>query len=214
MNTNEVKRLYTKKASFYHFFFLDFLGISRIIGNFLRQSDYVRSDFKILDAGCGTGNITRSMYTIAHQREYKNLTFHAFDLTQAMLDLFYQWIKDIGGTNITLKQADVLHLESLTSDWSNYDLIVSCGMLEYLPKDNIRQALSGLKELLKHDGKLLVFITRHNVIAKLFIEQWWKANTYNEQELRKILLDIGFRKFKITRVRWRFMFIVEAEKSV
>lgn len=212
MNTNEVKRIYTEKASFYHFFFLDFLGVGRRIEDFLRKSDYVRPHFKILDAGCGTGNMTRALYTIAREKGYANVIFHSFDLTRTMLDMFQKWIEQMAATNITLKQVDVLCLDKLPSDWSNYDCIVSCGMLEYLPKDRIRQALSGLKGLLKHDGRLLVFITRHNVITRLFIELWWKANTYNEQELQKVFLEIGFSEFKVTKVWWRFMLIVEAKR--
>jgi cyclopropane fatty-acyl-phospholipid synthase-like methyltransferase len=212
MNNDAIQKLYTKKASFYDFFFLDFLGVGRRIEKFFRQSDYVRSDFKILDAGCGTGNTTKSLYTLSLEKGYKNVTFHAFDLTQAMLDLFQQWVKKVGANNIILKQADVLGLEQLPPDWNEYDRIVSCGMLEYLPKDKMRKALSNLELLLKNNGRLVVFITSRNIITKLFIEQWWKANTYDEKELQKICLDVGFSEFKITKKWWRMMFTIEAKK--
>ena len=212
MESKEVQKLYTEKASFYNFFFLDFLGVGRRIENFFRQSGYIQPRLKILDAGCGTGNITKILYTIADEKKYKDVIFHAFDLTQAMLDLFRQWVEKISAGNITMKQADVLNLKQLPPDWSEYDLIISCGMLEYLSKDKIRQALGDLKRLLKHNGKLVIFITSRNIITKLFIERWWRAHTYEGKELQKIFLDIGFSKFKITKRWWRSMFTVEAEK--
>ena len=211
MDTNEVQKIYTEKASFYDFFFLDFLGVGRRIEKFLRESDYVRPHFRILDAGCGTGNTTKSLYTISHEKGYEDVVFHAFDLTQAMLNLFQRWINEVGAKNIVLKQVDILSLEQLPPDWSEYDSIVSCGMLEYLPKNKIRQALNGLKCLLKDNGRLVVFITSNNFITKLFIEHWWKANTYNEQELQEILSDINFSEFKITKKWWRSMFTIEAK---
>lgn len=213
LSDSEVQKIYTKRASFYHFLFVDFLRYGWAIEKFFRESgDYVHPHFKILDAGCGTGNITKALYTIAREKGYEDVAFHAFDLTQAMLDLFRRWIKKVGASNITLKQVNVLSLEQLPSDWNEYDRIVSSAMLEYLPKDKIWQALSGLKRLLKPNGKLIVFITRRNVVTKLFIKWWWKANIYEEKELKKIFLDAGFSEFKISNFFWRFMLTVEAKR--
>lgn len=210
MNSNEVQRIYSARASFYHFLMVN-LGFGRATESFLQESYYVGSHLKVLDAGCGTGNATRALYNIAHKKGYEDITFHAFDLTQAMLDLFRQWIKKVGAGNITLRQANVLNLEELPSDWNEYDRIVSLNMLEHLPKDNIRQALRGLKQLLKHDGKLFVVITRRNIINR-FIGWWWKNNIYDEKELQRIFLDAGFSKFKISNFFWHSMLTVEAKK--
>ncbi len=211
MSNNEVQKIYTERASFYHFWLVGFLGLGRSIENFFRESDYVHSHFKILDAGCGTGNATKALHTIAREKGYEDVTFHAFDLTQAMLDLFRQWIKKVGANSITLKQANVLNLDQLPSDWNEYDCIVSLAMLEHLPKDKVGQALRGLKRLLKHDGRLVVCITKRNVITK-FIGWWWKNNIYTAKELTKIFLDVGFSEFKISSFFWHFMFIIEAKK--
>lgn len=212
MAINEVQELYTKKAPLYHFLFVGFLGLGRGIEKFLRQSDFVQPYFKILDAGCGTGNATRALYTIACEKGYKDVTFHAFDFTQAMLDVFRRWIKKVGDHNITLIHANVLDLDQLPRDWNNYDRIISSAMLEHLPKDNIRQALIGLKQLLRYDGKLLVVITKRTFITESFIiRQLWKTNAYDENELRKIFKDAGFSEVKIRDFFWRSMFVVEAK---
>ncbi|MBI2051253.1 class I SAM-dependent methyltransferase [Candidatus Roizmanbacteria bacterium] len=212
MDTSEVQNIYTKKASYYQFLMVDFLGFGMAIEKFFREFNYVGPHFKILDAGCGTGNATRALYTIASEKGYEDVTFHAFDLTQAMLDLFQQWIKKVGANNIILKRSNVLDLEQLPSDWNGYDAVVSTAMLEHLPKDSVRPALRGLKQLLKHNGRLLVVITRRNIINK-FIGWRWKNNTYDKNELQKIFLDGGFSEFKIRNFFWNFMFIIEAKNN-
>lgn len=179
---------------------------------FFRRSDYAQSGFKILDAGCGTGGATTVLYAVAEEKGCKDMIFYAFDLTPAMLLIFQEWIKKAGAKNIFLKQADVLRPEQLPADWNGYDRIISCGMLEYLPKGKMPQAIDNLKKLLKPGGKLAVFITKKNILTKLFIERWWKANIYGEEELQKIFTGAGFGEFKIITNWWRGMFIVEAKK--
>lgn len=196
MNTDEVKKLYTKKASLYHYFFIDFLGLGRKLKRFFLASNYLRPHLKILDAGCGTGVVTRILYAIMREKKYEKIIFHAFDFTPAMLNVFHKWIANESAKNITLKQADVLDLKNLPSNWKEYDLIVSEGMLEYLPKDKIPQALNDLKQLLKEGGQLLVFITRRNIVTTLLIERWWKANIYEEKEIEQIFQRVGFSEFR------------------
>ncbi|HYU65072.1 MAG TPA: class I SAM-dependent methyltransferase [Candidatus Paceibacterota bacterium] len=204
--------MYTKRASFYHALFVDFLRVGKTIENFLRKSDYVKPHFKILDAGCGTGNVTRALYTIAKEKRYEGVVFNGFDLTVAMLDLFQKWIEKVGATNITLKQINVLNLEQLPSDWNGYDRIVSLGMLEHLPKDKLGQALRGLQRLLKDDGKLLVVIAERNFISRFFVSLWWKYTMYEEKELREIFHSAGFNELNVMKFSWYSMFMVEARK--
>lgn len=215
MDTNEVQKLYTKKAPLYHHFFIDFLGLGRKLKRFFLKSNYLHSRLKILDAGCGTGIATRILYNIAQEKEYKEITFHAFDITPAMLDIFRRWITDENAKNIILKQADVLDLKNLPLDWKEYDLIVSEGMLEYLPKDKIQQVMNNLKQLLRENGRLLVFITRRNIVTKLIVERWWKANIYEEKEIKQIFQNIGFSEFEFKNFSTMWLnstIVVEAKR--
>lgn len=204
MDANQVKNLYTKKASFYHRFFIDFMGLGKKLERFFSGSDYLRPDFKVLDAGCGTGIVTRVLYGVAREKGYKKIRFDAFDFTLAMLDVFRQWIVAEDAKGVRLEQADVLNLKKLPKDWQQYDLIVSEGMLEYLPKDKLPQALRNLKRLLKDDGKLLLLMTRRNIVTRLLIQKWWKANTFEEQEVKQILESVGFKalEFKDFSKMW------------
>ena len=214
-----IEKLYTKKASFYHKFFIDILGCGKGIKKFFENYNYLKPNTKILDAGCGTGILTRILTEIAKKKKLDGIKYYGFDLTQAMLDLFKQWISKGNDKNISLKKADVLLLdEQLPKDWQNYDLIVSSAMLEYIPKDKIRQAIRNLGNLLKDDGTILIFITKKNLLMRLLIKMWWKANMYEKDEIKEVLLDAGFKQviFKKFLSPYRHLnhwgFIIEAKK--
>lgn len=214
MYTDKVQKLYTKRVSLYHHFFIDFLGWGRKLKRFFNASDYLHANTKILDAGCGTGIVTRVLYAIAKEKGYDDIIFHAFDLTRAPLDSFQNWILKNGAQAIALKQADVMNIKS-DADWKDYDLIVTAGMLEYLPPEKMGQALNNFKQLLKVNGRLLIFITRRSLITKLLVEFWWKANIYHEKEIKKIFKDIGFRKVKFMSMATKCFdstIVVEARK--
>lgn len=212
MDSSNVQKLYTKRASFYHFLFLDVLGIHAKIKNILRSSDVVCSGAKILDAGCGTGNVTRALSAIALERQINTITFHAFDLTQKMLELFREWINAVHAQNITLRQANVLHLEQLPSDWKDYDTIVSSGMLEYVPKEQLREVLRDLRSLLKPGGNIVVFITKKTFITKWLVGFWWKAHLSTEEELEQVFRDAGYQAVTI-RQPWKNAFVVVEAKQ-
>ena len=215
----EIEKLYTQKTGFYHKFFIDLLGYERGLRKFFENYNYLKSNTRILDAGCGTGILTRILTEIAKKKKLDGIKYHGFDLTQAMLDLFKQWISKGNDKNISLKKADVLLLdEQLPKDWQNYDLIVSSAMLEYIPKDKIRQAIRNLGNLLKDDGTILVFITKKNLLMRLLIKMWWKADMYEKDEIKEVLLDAGFKQVifkKFLSPYWHLNhwgFIIEAKK--
>lgn len=210
MGTDSIKKLYTRRALFYQFLFLNVLGYGRSIERIFRSSDVVRSGFKILDVGCGTGNITKILHSIAHERGYKNVIFQAFDVTQAMLDIFQRWIQKARARGIVVRQADVLHLETLPHNWSGYDRIIVSAMLEHLPKERIAEVLDTLRRLLKNDGKLIAVITKRTLFTRIFIEKWWETNLYDAKELENVFLGAGFTIFKITKTIWGSLFFIEA----
>jgi ubiquinone/menaquinone biosynthesis C-methylase UbiE len=96
----------------------------------------------------------------AAEQNIKNLKFFAFDLTEAMLNIFRQWILINHAEEITLYQADVLQMEKLPPDWSGFDLVVTSAMLEYFNKEEITKAVLNLKSRLLKDGRLILIITK------------------------------------------------------
>lgn len=218
MHQNNIKRLYSKKSSLYHNL-IGFLKYKEGIEKFFNKNqNYIKPHFKILDAGCGSGIVTKILYNLAQKKMLRRITFHGFDLTKVMLYMLKQWIKRGKVQIISLRQADVLLLKKqLPEEWKDYDLIVSSAMLEYIPKEKMGIALMNLKERLKGKGVFLLFITKNNLFNKVFINKWWKANMYKKEEIEALLLGIGYKKITFREFPFPYSylnhwgFIIEAK---
>lgn len=193
----KVQDLYTKRALSYESLYVKRLGWGKELNTFFTNSAYLQSSLKILDAGCGTGVITRTLNKVAIEKGYEDIVFHAFDLNQGMLDIFQMKITEEKGLqNVELQQADVLKLDSLRASWGEYDLIISSALLEYIPKEQVNNALVNLKKLLKDDGKMLFFITRRNLVTNLMGKLWWKTNLFEDDKFQRTLRDVGFNEIQ------------------
>lgn len=206
-NQEIVQKLYTEKNGLYHSLFFDFFRYDQGIKQFFKNEIVLNPGYQILDAGCGSGLLTKSLYEAGRERKIENLSYFAFDITKAMLDIFKQWIanNDIG--NISLSQADVLKMNELPASWDNFDLIVSSAMLEYLDESEFRSALSNLKNRLNPEGKFFLIITKNNLITKYLIKKLWKANSYRKTEILNILDEVGFKNIKIHRFPLKFWYL-------
>jgi SAM-dependent methyltransferase len=219
MTSDQVRHFYTQNASLYHRLYIDVLCFGRGVNAFLGQSGALEPNLRILDAGCGTGNVTRQVLDVARRGGITGLSLHGFDLTPAMLDRFRQWLHREEVEAVDLREANVLEPHHLPESWIGYDRILSSAMLEYLPKDRLAEALAHLRRRLAGDGTLTIFITRRNILMKALIEWWWKANIYTRDELREIFRQAGFDSVTFHRFPWPFWhlnlwgLVVEARNS-
>ena len=204
MTSDEVRDFYTQNASLYHRLYIDVLRYGRGMNAFLRQSGTLEPNLRILDAGCGTGNVTRQVLALARRQDITGLSIDGFDLTPTMLDRFRKWLHREGVEAVDLREANVLEPNHLPESWIGYDRILSSAMLEYLPKDRLAEALANLRRRLAADGTLTIFITRRNALMKVLIEWWWKANVYTQDELREIFRQAGFDAITFSRFPWPF----------
>jgi len=215
MAKDPVQTFYTQKAKLYQFFFVELLKWDTVLETFFQENDYLRPGMKILDAGCGTGTVTKVLYNLARRKGLERISFHAFDLTPAMLDLFHQWISKEAVQNIFMQQANVLDLEhQLPQEWVDYDLIVASALLEYIPRDQLSQALGNLKGLLNHQGRMLVFVTKRTRLTRWTAAKWWRTNLFDRETFEGTLRRAGFTIFQQKRLPagWdKYMFAMEAE---
>jgi SAM-dependent methyltransferase len=173
---------------------------------FLR-SPLLGSGLRVLDAGCGTGIATLALRDALLRRGLAPGPLHAFDLTPAMLERFRRTLgrREIEG--VDLAQADVLALDRLPASWSDYDLIVSASMLEYLPRTRLAAALGGLRSLLREGGSFVLFITRRNWLTRPLIGRWWQSNLYAKRELEQAFREAGFASLALRQFPPRFRYL-------
>jgi|TARA_R110001592_G_scaffold75414_1_gene228393 cyclopropane fatty-acyl-phospholipid synthase-like methyltransferase len=215
--TSDPGGLYSDKNKSYLRFVRAVLYPQAIHAYFL-GSPLLRCGLRVLDAGCGSGIVILALRDALLRRGLAPGPSHAFDLTPAMLEHFQHTLESKEIRGIELEQADVLTLNELPTAWSDYDLIVSASMLEYVPKENLSAGLAGLRCLLKEDGSLVLFITRRNWLTRPLIGRWWRANLYDRAELEHALQEAGYSStsFHQFPAQYRYLalwgYIIEAHK--
>ena len=137
----------------------------RIVGgDSARQSfidDFVKpkSDMKILDIGCGPGNILDFL---------PEVNYYGFDINPDYIKAAKKNYSD-RGTFICSTVNDFIH-----SDYKDFDLAVCTGVLHHLDDNEAEQVFAIAKAALKPNGKLITFdgcyIPNQNRIAKLFLK--------------------------------------------
>jgi ubiquinone/menaquinone biosynthesis C-methylase UbiE len=217
LSRSAVQQLYTTRIDRYSSFTAAFQSRQGIQA-LLRSSPLLRTGLRVLDAGCGFGMVTFAFIEALRQENLDYKSIDGFDLTPAMLCRFQEMLEARGISRVQLRHADVLALETLPSSWTNYDLILSTSMLEYLPKQDLPRAMKGLLARLAPNGHLLVMITRKTPETKILIEWWWHAQRYAKDELLRTLEGAGFRDPVFRRFPWRYFwlnrgsYVVEARR--
>ena len=189
--TTDPHRLFTER----HAAYVRFIRLVRYpqgLRAFFLASAVLRANLRVLDAGCGTGVVTLALRDALMRRGFSPRSLHALDLTPAMLDQFRGTLQRRGIDGIELTQADVLHLDALPASWTDYDLIVTASMLEYVPRDRLVEALAGLRARLSSGGRFVLFMTRRNPFTRLVIGRWWQSNLYSAAELSDAFARAGF----------------------
>lgn len=199
--TTEPERFYTERHELYARF-IRWMRYPQGLRAVFLATPLLRDGLRILDAGCGTGALTLAVHDALVRRGMRARPLHAFDLTPAMLDHFRASMRRRGVEGIELARANVLELDALPAGWTDYDLVVSASMLEYVPRDRFVDALRGLRARLRDGGSFVLFMTKRNPMTRLLIGRWWASNLYTRLELRAAFeaagfSDVVFRRFPL-----------------
>ena len=103
---------------------------------------------KILDVGCGPGELTLSLLQKGH-------SVWAVDISQSMTEAAVRTVNANGFPD--WNQVSVGDIESLEFDDDYFDVVVAAGVLEYQKDDD--RSLSEMQRVLKTDGCLILNVT-------------------------------------------------------
>ncbi len=154
-------------------------GYRDSVAKYLRSLDLdIDSNSYVLDAGSGTGLVTKGFYK-AGFRPKKTVTV---DLSLNSLKVSrgqFRKDKDTRASNISPIQGNIL---SLPFDDETFDLILTCGVLEYV------QLEDGLKELarvMKKGGKLILIPIKPSIIGTV-LEFLYNFKHHPTQEVKAV----------------------------
>jgi len=161
-------------------------GYRDSVAKYLRSLDLkITEDYMVLDAGSGTGIVTMSLQDAG----YKPKRTIAFDLSFNSLRLSrdqFRKDKKTDARRISTTQGNVLKLPFADE---TFDVIITCGVLEYVPLDD------GLKELarvLKPEAKLVLMPVKPSLVSSV-LEFLYNFRIHPLKDVRRI----SQRYFKI-----------------
>ncbi len=183
-------------------------GYRQSVEKYLKSLDLkIDENSFVLDAGSGTGIITLGFQS-AGFRPRKTVALDLSFNSLKIADEQFGKDKKTDAENIAVVQGNVLTLPFADE---TFDLVLSCGVLEYVPLDD------GLKELSRvmKPGAKLVFIPIKPSFVGAVLEFLYKFKTHPIKNVRRISQKyfniVGRHKFPITEpIGWsKMIFLLE-----
>jgi ubiquinone/menaquinone biosynthesis C-methylase UbiE len=146
---------------------------------------------KILDVGCGTGNI------LIRLAKNKDLSLYGLDISENMIEM----AKKNLGHRVELKIGDSEHMP-----WEDdcFDVIFCNASFHHYPDPE--KVLLEMKRLLKNNGTLIIGDPTAPVIYRQMINLYCKISNngdyriYSKEEIEKLLIKCGFEPFKFAKI--------------
>jgi SAM-dependent methyltransferase len=207
-----VREFYSNRVGLYERFFTRGLDWPGILEEFFLRTGLAKESERVLDAGCGTGAVTRAIWR-AGRMAGGAAVIHAFDLSEQMLEPLRRWIRESGARGVDLRAADALRLDAeLPAGWADYDLVVCSTMIEYIDPAVVPQVVRDLSKRLRRGGRLLLIVTKRTPLTRVLAGAWWGARTYTPQRLHDLLGGMGLPSTRWHRLKppWH-RFIMTAE---
>jgi len=170
----------------------------------------IDKDSLVLDAGCGTGIVTLA-FQDAGFRPKKTV---AFDLSFNSLNIATEQFakeKKAVSSNIAAVQGNVLELPFAEE---TFDLILTCGVLEYVALD---EGLRELARVLKTGGKLVFIPVKPSLVGSA-LELLYKFKIHPVENVRRISQQyfniVGNHEFPFAEpIGWsKTIFLLEKRK--
>lgn len=210
VNTNNKTQTFYDRIADVHDLMMKINGYRDSVAKYLSLLELkVDSNSYVLDAGSGTGIVTKGFYKAGFHPK-KTI---AIDLSLNSLKVSRDQFKKDKTTkedNISAIQGNVLNLPF--SD-ETFDLVLTCGVLEYVP---IEDGLKEFARVMKKGAKLVLIPIKPSIIGTV-LELLYNFKTHPIKEVKQIAdkyFDIkGDYKFPITEpIGWSKMIFLLQKK--
>lgn len=149
---------------------------------------------KLLDVGCGTGNVLMRL------AKNNNMDLYGLDISEKMIDIAKKNLK----SRVELKIGD-----SECMPWENntFDVIVCNASFHHYP--NPEKTLLEMKRILKFSGTLIIGDPTAPVGIRQILNLYYnKSNTgdykiYYKKEIEKLLIKSGFRPSNFKKINYK-----------
>jgi ubiquinone/menaquinone biosynthesis C-methylase UbiE len=183
-------------------------GYRKSVANYLRSMD-LRIDSKstVLDAGSGTGIVTLGFYSagFAPKKTYNvDLSHNSLKVAREQ----FEKDKTVDSRNIRAVQGNVL---SLPFTDESFDLVLTCGVLEYVP---LNDGMKELARVLKPGGKLVLLPVKPSLVGSV-LKILYKFKIHSVENVKnvsqKYFKIVGDYKFPLTEpMGWsKMIFLLE-----
>ncbi len=207
----------SKTQSFYdriadvHNIALKINGYRASVAKYFRSLDLrIDNESIVLDGGCGTGIVTLGF----RDAGFKPKRTIAFDLSINSLKIAKEQFRKEKGINakkISPVQGNILDLPFADD---TFDLILSCGVLEYVP---LEEGLREMARVLKPGGKLVFLPVKPSLVGSV-LEFLYKFKIHPVRDVRKISQQyfdiVGNHKFPMSEpIGWsKSIFLLEKKQ--
>ena len=204
----------TKTQSFYdriaevHNLALRVNGYKASVAKYLRSLDLeIGPESLVLDGGSGTGIVTLGF----HEAGFRPRQTIAFDLSGKSLKIAQEQFskeKKADHARISAVQGNIL---DLPFNDNTFDLVLTCGVLEYVSLD---LGLREMSRVLKPGGKLVFIPVKPSLVGSV-LEFLYKFKIHPVENVRKISQQyfniVGNHKFPVTEpIGWsKSIFLLE-----
>ncbi|MBV9851873.1 MAG: methyltransferase domain-containing protein [Armatimonadetes bacterium] len=161
-----------------------------------RRALAARPSDRVLEAGCGTGRMTRRLAERTGDLVAVDFSFESLRANRKKL-------RGGGLGHVPLVQADLCHLPFAPG---TFDRVVSCQVLEHVPGDSARRrAVSELARVARPGGTLALSAYKHSLWTRAFARKEGAHNggipffRFTRRELRALLSE-GFEVQSMTGV--------------
>jgi ubiquinone/menaquinone biosynthesis C-methylase UbiE len=154
---------------------------AKVIANEIINATGTNENYSVMEFGCGTGLVSFNIYD-----KFKKVTL--IDTSKGMIDILDTKISKYKIDNMITKHLDISKENSLND---KFDVIYSSMVLHHIK--NIYEIINVFYQLLNNNGYLcIVDLNEENGSFHKEHSDFNGHNGFNQEELKKILISVGF----------------------